>query len=166
MKLHWNQISITRIGRMLPLLVILTALLAASPSQALAGGGHYKNKHGYKHGHGNGHGHGYSHQHGYPSRSYVVVPRQLYVEDRAYYRPYYTASRYYGPHHHYHAAYAFPVYVDGGVVVRPYSYCGDAIFYPAPYVAPVPRLAFGVTFGAPVGYVQPGFSGSFVYVRP
>jgi hypothetical protein len=161
MELRWNQVSSSRIGRMLPLLVILTALLAAFPNQALAGGGHYK------HGNGHGHGHGNGHYRAYPAHSYVVVPQRIYVEDRTYFRPYYTGRAYYAPHHHYHAAYSFPVYVNGGVVVRPYNYCGDAVFFPAPVVAPMPRLAFGVTFGAPVGYYsQPGFSGSFVYVHP
>jgi hypothetical protein len=165
MKLRWNLISKARIGRMLPLLVILTALLAAFPNQALAKGGHNgHNKHG--NGHGHGHGYGPKHSRAHASRSYVAVPQRIYVQDRAYFRPYYTGRAYYAPHHHYHAAYRFPVYVGGVAVVRPYSYCGDAIFYPAPVVAPLPRLAFGITFGAPVGYYpQPGFSGSFVYVH-
>jgi hypothetical protein len=101
-----------------------------------------------------------------------VVPRRIYVEDRTYFRPYYTGGVYYGPHHHYHAAYRFPVYVNGGVVVRPYSYCGDEVFLAAPVVAPLPRLAFSFTYGSPgyyygaPGYAPaPGFSGSFTYIH-
>lgn len=162
MKSRW---SINRVGRVSPLLIVLVGLLVVFPGQVLAGGGH--NKH--NHGHGNGHGHYYR---AHPSHRYVVVPRRIYVEDRSYFHPYYAGRAYYAPHHHYHAAYRFPVYVNGAVVVRPYSYCGDEVFVAAPVAAPLPRLAFSVTFGtpvayypAPVPYYPPGFSGSFVYVH-
>ncbi len=165
MKSRWNQISSTRIGRIIQLLVLLAGLLALVPGQALAGGGQYKHKHG------NGHGHG-QHYRAYPSHSYVAVPRRLYVEDRAYFSPYYSGRAYYAPHHHYHAAYRFPVYLNGGVVYRPYSYCGEEVFLSAPVVAPMPRLAFSFSYGspaayypAPAPYYAPGFSGSFVYVH-
>ena len=170
MKLRWSQISSTRIGRILPLVVLLAGLLAMVPGQALADGGYYGHGHGNGNGHGQGHG---KHYRAYPSHSYVVVPQHLYVEDRAYFSPYYTGRAYYAPHHHYHAAYRFPVYLNGGVVYRPYSYCGEQVFLSAPVVAPLPRLAFSFSYGtpapyyypAPVPYYAPGFSGSFVYVH-
>jgi len=58
---------------------------------------------------------------------------------------FYAGEVYNRPHHHYHAAYRFPVYVNGGVVYRPYYYCHDRLFE---YGYSRPRLAFGVEFSS------------------
>jgi hypothetical protein len=73
------------------------------------------------------------------------VPTVLYARQRRDFRPYYAGEVYYRPHHHYHAAYRFPVSVNGGVVYRPYYYCHDRLFE---YGYSRPRLAFGVEFSS------------------
>lgn len=85
------------------------------------------------HGHGNKHG-----------VRYVAVPRRIhgpYWGD-IHYR--YGGRRYYGPHHHYHAIYRFPVLVGGVVTYRPYTYCNDALFVTAS--VPLPQVAIGFNF--------------------
>ena len=134
------------------MLVVLFAALALSPVAALAHGN----------GHGNGHGkHGHPGKHqGYAAYP-VVVPRAIAHGHHGWYDPYYAGSAYYGPHHHVHYTYRFPVYVGQTVVYRSYAYCGDSLYVPAPaYVAPVvaapvlapaplPRLAIGWNVAAP-----------------
>ena len=36
---------------------------------------------------------------------------------------------YYRPHHHQHAIYQFPVWIDGAVAYRPYTYCNGHLFH-------------------------------------
>lgn len=143
-----------RLGSTLPILGILIAILTAFPTESRADSRHRN------------HGHAYGHSKKHHSKGYYAVPKRIHVDDRATYRSYYSGRRYYGPHRHFHASYHFPVVVNGAVVVRPYSYCGDHIFFAAP-VAPLPRLAFSLSFGAPVAYYEPGFAagGSFVYIH-
>ena len=143
----------TRLGsKSLAVLVVLVAALALFPVAALAhgkGNGHGHGKHG-KHGR---HGHPGKHQ-GYAAYP-VAVPRVIVHKQHGWYDPYYAGSAYYGPHRHAHYSYRFPVWVGQTVVYRPYAYCGDSLFVPAPvYAAPVaaapvlvpaplPRLAIG-----------------------
>ena len=100
------------------MLVVLFAALALSPVAALAHGN----------GHGNGHGkHGHPGKHqGYAAYP-VVVPRAIAHGHHGWYDPYYAGSAYYGPHHHVHYTYRFPVYVGQTVVYRSYAYCGDSL---------------------------------------
>jgi len=75
---------------------------------------------------------------------YVAVPRHVhgaYWGD-IHYR--YAGRSYYGPHHHYHTVYRFPVLVGGVVTYRPYYYCNDALFVTAS--APLPQVAIGFNF--------------------
>ena len=141
----WNRLAL-----LLPTLILL---LTAIPTDSLADSGH------------RGHGHAYGHYRkaGVYAGPNWVVPRRIYVENRSVYQPYFLGRVYYGPHHHYHSTYQFPVYVNGFVAYRPYAYCGDQIFISAS--APLPRLAFNVTFGAPLIYGAPPFpiSGTFTY---
>jgi hypothetical protein len=150
---------------------ILVAGLLAFPAAAKA------DDHGHGHGHGNGHGNGnaYGHSdrddHGYWHGDYRAHPRPAYyayptvprviVPGAAVYRPYYAGPVYYGPHHHMHVTYRFPVFVNGVVTYRPYTYCGDDLFVPPvvvgpayvaappPVVQPLPHLAIGFSFGSP-----------------
>lgn len=118
-------------SRSLAVLVVLVAALALFPVAALA------------HGHGNGHGkHGHGHGHPGKHQGYgaypVAVPRVIVHGHHGWYDPYFAGSAYYGPHRHVHATYRFPVWVGQTVVYRPYAYCDDALFVPAPvYTAPV-----------------------------
>src|SRR5262245_3411407 len=148
------------------IILITAAALAAGvfafPAPALADGG----GHGHGYGHGNGHGHAYGHSNG-PAHGYAgypTVPRTIVVAQRGYYQPYYGGRVYYGPHHHYHAYYRFPVYVDGVVAYRPYYYCNDALFVSGGAV--LPHLAFGINFGSPGGVAISGFYASPGYVAP
>jgi len=127
---------------------VLFATLSLSPVAALADG----------HGHGNhgGNGHGAPGKHqGYATYP-VAVPRVIVHGHHGWYDPYYAGSAYYGPHRHVHYTYRFPVWVGSTVVYRPYTYCGDSVYVPAPVYAappvyptpltvsiPLPRLAFG-----------------------
>jgi hypothetical protein len=133
----WKKLAIA-----LPTLIVL---LSAIPSDSAADNGH------------RGHGHAYGHYQktrGYASSGWVV-PRRIYVHNRSTYQPYFYGRVYYGPHRHHHSTYQFPVWVNGYVAYRPYSYCGDQIFISAS--APLPRLAFNVTFGTPLIYGAPPF---------
>ena len=135
----------------LPTLILL---LAAMPTDSAADSAH--------------HGRGHAYGHHQKTRGYATpgwsVPRRIYVDNRGAYQPYYRSRVYYGPHRHYHSTYQFPVYVNGYVAYRPYSYCGEQIFVSA--AVPLPRLAFNVTFGAPLGVYGPNpfaFGGAIVY---
>ena len=100
-----------------------------------------------------GHGHGHGQRVRAYAPHYSTVPRWIPVESRSTFRPYFSGRVYYGPHHHYHTAYQFPVFVNGVVAYRPYYYCGDQVFVSTAF--PLPRLAFGVVLGTPppvVGY--------------
>src|SRR5215471_8110600 len=97
-------------------LTVLLVIAGFSISRAQADDWH--------HGHGYGHGHG-NHAH---AAAYSTVPHWIPPESRAFYHPYYAGHVYYGPHHHYHSVYQFPVYANGAVVYQPYNYCGNHIF--------------------------------------
>jgi len=125
----WKQLAIA-----LPTLIVL---LSAIPTETTAGNGHRGRGHAYGH---------YQKARVYASPGWVV-PRRIYVDNRGAYQPYFNGRVYYGPHRHYHSTYRFPVWVNGYEVYRPYSYCGDQIFISG--AVPLPRLAFGFTFGAP-----------------
>ena len=153
------------------IILIAAATLAAGlvvfPAPARADGGR---GHGNEHGHSNGRGHGNGHYDGYSNgpahgdAGFPTVPRSIVVEQRGYYQPYYSGRVYYGPHHHYHAAYRFPVYVGGSVVYQPYYYCGDSLFVGG--AVALPHLAFGIRFGSPGGVSIGGFYSSPAYVAP
>jgi hypothetical protein len=155
----------------------LMAGLVVFPAPARADGGHgrgHGNEHGRSNGNGrssgNGHGDGYGYYSGRsngPAHGYAgfpTVPRSIVVGQRGYYQPYYSGRVYYAPHHHYHAAYRFPVYVGGSVVDHSYSYCGDSLFVVGGVA--LPHLAFGINFGSPHGVSIGGFYSSPGYVAP
>lgn len=139
-------------NKSLAVTAVLFAALSLSPVAALADG----------HGHGNHGRHGAPGKHqGYATYP-VAVPRVILHNHHGWYDPYYAGSAYYGPHRHAHYRYRFPVWVGSTVVYRPYTYCGDSLYVPAPvyaappvYVAPpvatapwlvpapLPRLALG-----------------------
>ena len=123
----WKKLTLV-----LPALILL---LSAIPTVSLADSGH------------RGRGHAYKKARVYSAPNWVV-PRHIYVENYNTYQPYFRGRAYYGPHRHYHSTYQFPVYVNGLAVYRPYAYCGDQIFIGAS--APLPRLAFNVSFGTPL----------------
>lgn len=152
-----TTVSRTAGMRITRLLLIATATLAMGalgfPAAALADG------HGHAYGHSNGHSHGDAR--GYAA--YPIVPRTI-AGHGGYYQPYYGGRVYYGPHHHYHAYYNFPVYVGGAVAYRPYYYCGDSLFING--AVALPHLAFGINFGSPGGVAVSGFYGSPGYVAP
>jgi hypothetical protein len=112
--------------------------LAATPAEA----------HGHGHGQGN-HAHGHA---GYgavyaPGSAFRpgVVPRRIIYRDVRAYSPWYGGTVWYGPHHHAHAIYRFPVYVNGAVVYQPYTYCGEDVFVGAGVA--LPRVALDVQLG-------------------
>jgi hypothetical protein len=100
---------------------------------------------------------------------YYRVPQVITVEHRGDYRPYFSGRSYYAPHHHYHAAYRFPVWVNGVVAYRSYAYCDDHLFVNSAVV--LPQLAFGFSFGHPGAYVS-GYYGApappayYIYEEP
>ena len=146
------------------IILIVAATLAAGlvvfPAPARADG--HGRGHGGEHGHSNGHGHGdgYGPAHGYAG--FPTVPRSIVVGQRGYYQPYYSGRVYYAPHHHYHVAYRFPVYVGGSVVYQPYYYCGDSLFVGG--AVALPHLAFGINFGSPHGVSIGGFYSNPGYI--
>jgi hypothetical protein len=75
------------------------------------------------------------HKHG---RKFVAIPRYAPYG----YRQYYYGRAYYGPHHHYHVVYRYPVWVGGRTVYRPYAYCGDRLFVRA--TVPLPQIVIAV----------------------
>jgi hypothetical protein len=174
-------------SRFTRIILIATAALAAglfafpAPASAASGHGHgHGNGHGqsyghgqsngHDHGNGNGHSDGYGRYDGHSNgaahgyAAFPTVPRTIIVGQRGYYQPYYSGRVYYGPHHHYHAAYRFPVYVGGSVVYQPYYYCGDSLFVGG--AVALPHLAFGINFGSPGGVSFGGFYSSPGYVAP
>ena len=114
---------------------ILAAGLIAFPSPAQARDYHGKQrghrKHVARH---DGHRNNYQH-----------VPRRFRAHERRAYHQYYRGRSYYRPHRHHHEVYRFPVYLRGRIIYQPYAYCGDQVFFQRP--TPLPRLAFGVSFG-------------------
>jgi len=129
--------------RFLSTIGILIAILAAFPSSSKADHRQRIQRHVHKH---------MKRLHTTPF-VHPAVPRRIFVESRSRYHPYSTGRIYYGPHRHHHSSYRFPVFVNGAVVYRPYTYCGDQVFLSAPI--PLPRLAFSLTFGSPVTVIGP-----------
>ena len=154
-----NTTSKLKIAGIATALVIALAFVPA----AFAGGG---NKHGRKHGH--GHSHHDSHHDSWRGgwhgghHGYVAIPRTIHYG--GWHAPYYSSSVYYGPHHHRHTVYRYPVWVDGAVVYRPYAYCGNHLFIAAS--VPLPQIAIGFTVGsyAPAPYGP--YEGGYVYAPP
>jgi hypothetical protein len=120
-------------------------------------------------GHHGQHGRGPQGQ-GHQARSgYYRVPQVIAVEHRGDYRPYFTGRSYYAPHNHYHAAYRFPVWVNGAVVYRTYPYCENHLFVNG--AVTLPQLAIGFTFGNPGTYVSgyyasPAPPAYYIYEEP
>ncbi|PYQ10436.1 MAG: hypothetical protein DMH00_11310, partial [Acidobacteria bacterium] len=155
MTLGRQVLSKETLRRFLPtlgILIAVIAVLAAFPHDSIADDWHR--------GHGRGHwNRGESRLH---DRIYASVPQRIYVENRTYYRPFFAGRHFYGPHQHYHATYRFPVVVNGVVVYRPYSYCGNHLFVTAS--VPLPRLAFNLVFGAPIAVYGPAYYAPNPYV--
>ncbi len=124
---------------------VITAGLIAFPSPAQA-----DDDHGKKRGHRKHVTRHYDHRH-----TYSHVPRRFGANERRAYRQYYGGRVYHRSHRHHHQIYRFPVYLHGRVVYQPYAYCGDHVFYDRP--APLPRLAFGLSFGEPGGFYFSGY---------
>lgn len=80
------------------------------------------------------------------------IPQRIHVKERHVYREHYTGRTYHRGHHHYHAAYRFPVWVNGAVAYRPYNYCGGHLFLSAAFR--LPHLAL-VVVAPPVPYGYP-----------
>jgi len=76
--------------------------------------------------------HYYHHHVRRPHRHLFELPRVIFNVHLGHYDPYYWGRVYHGGHHHYHAVYAFPVYVDDALLYRPYSYC-EGEFYATGY---------------------------------
>jgi hypothetical protein len=74
-------------------------------------------------------------------RDAIELPRHILSEQREMFRSFTSERNYYAPHHHYHMIYSLPVYIDGTVVYRPYSYCNDELFMAG--TVPLPPLMFG-----------------------
>ncbi|HKQ96406.1 MAG TPA: hypothetical protein VJV75_00880 [Candidatus Polarisedimenticolia bacterium] len=120
--------------------------------------------------HGNGkHGRGNQGKGHQVQSGHYRVPQVITVEHRGDYRPYYSGRSYYAPHHHYHAAYRFPVWVNGVVAYRSYPYCDDHLFVTG--AVALPQLAFNFTYARPGAYVS-GYYGApappsyYVYPQP
>lgn len=61
-------------------------------------------------------------------RTLERIPMEIHrehMQDLAYFL---SGDSYYGPHHHNHATYNFPVWIDGEVYYRPYSYCNGRLY--------------------------------------
>lgn len=61
-------------------------------------------------------------------RTLERIPMEIHrehMQDLAYFL---SGDVYYGPHHHNHATYNFPVWIDGEVYYRPYSYCNGRLY--------------------------------------
>ena len=125
---------------------VMTAGLIAFPSPAQA-----DNDHGRK----LGHRKQVTRQHAPRHLHYTQVPRRFVAQHRKAYRQHYRGRVYHGAHRHYHEVYRFPVYVSGHIAYRPYAYCGDHVYFERP--APLPRLAFGLSFGEPGGFYFSGY---------
>lgn len=68
-------------------------------------------------------------------RDLARVPIALHREHRRHLDAFFGGRSYYAPHRHVHESYVFPVWVEGAVVYRPYSYCEGHLFA-APRVRP------------------------------
>jgi len=135
----------------------LVAALVATEVPVEAGGGQGGRHHGHRAAH--------MHRH-HGAHGAFYVPTRIYGPDLVTYRPWYGGSVYYGPHGHYHMSYSFPVLVGGSIVYRPYAYCGDQLFAPAPIS--IPRLMVGFNLGPHVSVYGevPLASGEYVYAGP
>lgn len=56
------------------------------------------------------------------------VPDHIESAHQRHLEAFFGGREYYGPHRHYHDNYQFPVWIDGDVQYRPYSYCGGQLF--------------------------------------
>jgi len=128
---------------------VVVAGLIAFPSPARADNGHGK-KHGHQKQAMRRQARGQAH-----FNHYNEVPRRFEAKYRRAYRQHYRGRLYHRGHGHYHEVYRFPVYLSGRVVYRPYTYCGDLVFFERP--APLPRLAFGLSFGESGGFYFSGY---------
>ena len=145
-----NRQIVKRLAKSLVLAGAAIAALSLAATPAVAHG-HGRGRHGDAHGHA-GHGAVYA-----PGPAYrpVAVPHRIVYRDVRAYRPWYAGTSWYGPHRHAHAVYRFPVYVNGAVVVQPYTYCGEHAFVSAGVA--FPRLALDVQ-AVPGGGVGFGIS--------
>ncbi|MFQ5669223.1 MAG: hypothetical protein ACE5HD_01735 [Acidobacteriota bacterium] len=129
------------------------------PAPALAGSNHRVHGHFDRHGH-----HGAARHRGHhvsashPAESVhgharvgnhherFEAPRHIVRGEVEFYNPYYRGRVYYGPHHHYHPVYAFPVYTTYGAVYYANYYC-DGRYYGRGSVAyHSPRFSISVGF--------------------
>jgi hypothetical protein len=106
------------------------------------------------HGDDRGHGRHVKHHAGH-RQVYYHVPRRFAAAHRHAYRAHYHGRVYHAAHRHHHDLYRFPVRVGGHLVYRPYAYCGEVVHLEHP--APLPRLAFGLSFGEPGGFYFSGY---------
>ncbi len=56
------------------------------------------------------------------------IPEQILRENVRDLEVFLGGSEYYGPHHHNHLIYNFPVWIDGSFSYRPYTYCNDHLY--------------------------------------
>jgi hypothetical protein len=56
------------------------------------------------------------------------VPQRLERRHRQHLEVFFGGHEYYRPHRHEHRVYRFPVWIDGVVAYRPYTYCDDHLF--------------------------------------
>lgn len=56
------------------------------------------------------------------------IPQQILRESARDLEVFFGGNEYYGPHRHNHMTYNFPVWIDGSVDYRPYSYCNDHLY--------------------------------------
>ena len=61
------------------------------------------------------------------------IPERIHDHHARHLEVFSGARVYYRPHRHHHASYLFPVWVDGAVAYRPYTYCGGRLFQPVAY---------------------------------
>lgn len=61
------------------------------------------------------------------------IPERIHAEHARHLEVFSGGRAYYGPHRHHHASYLFPVWIDGAVAYRPYSYCNGHLFQPVAY---------------------------------
>jgi len=59
----------------------------------------------------------------------IVAPVSIHPRAIAYYEPWLAGRMWFGPHHHDHAVYRFPVYGPTGVVDVPHVYCDGALYH-------------------------------------
>jgi len=56
------------------------------------------------------------------------IPEQIERAHQRHLEVFFGGSNYYAPHRHNHLTYNFPVWIDGDVAYRPYSYCNDRLY--------------------------------------